>query len=230
MRCAARLNPLLALGVSWLALGCGYYSQGEEVPAPRQTQLPAAEERDGEISMPQASNAIPESQPATVSTEPAWVSQGCQSFWPAENSDPVICGIGMARGSKNTELLQTTAISRGRAEIAQTLGAGVRAMLNDYASSAAGEREFGDPSEYESYLETLSERITQRSVAGARTEDGWSSRDQTRYALVSLDSNAFVDALNGMDQLSVSMRTALTEAAEIWFSRMGRASRRVSTR
>ena len=221
MRCAARLARALLLGAISLALGCGYYSQGAKAMPPRHQEIadtPPSTQRD-EAATPQHEE---------VADTPPWISQGCQNYWPAGEPRAVICGVGMARGSKNAELMRTTAISRGRAELSRVLDAGVRAMLTDYASSTAGKRELGEPSESKSYVVVLSQRITQRSLAGARTEADWSSNSQTLYALVSLDVETFADAVNGMDQLSTSLRTALVERAGIWFPRLGRDSQRSS--
>ena len=72
---------------------------------------------------------------------PGWVIQGCRAFW--DDDEELICGIGSAGGSRNVSLMRTTAIGRGRTEIARTLSTQVKAMLKDYASTTTGGQEFG---------------------------------------------------------------------------------------
>lgn len=149
---------------------------------------------------------------------PGWVIQGCRAYWDDDTS--MICGIGSAGGSRNVSLMRTTAIGRGRTEIARTLGTRVKAMLKDYASTTTGGEEFGRAANDEQHIADVSKQITDMSLSGTEMTDSWISQAGTYYALVSLDVEKFSDAVSRMDQLSESVRRAVVERAEASFSEL----------
>lgn len=150
---------------------------------------------------------------------PPWVVQGCYAYWDDED-DELICGVGSAGGSKNISLMRTTAISRGRTEIARTLDVQVKAMLKDYAATTTGGREFGEAANDEQHIVDVSKQITDISLAGTEPIANWISQNGTYYALVSLDVEKFSDAVSRMDQLSESVRRAVVERAQDSFKEL----------
>lgn len=149
---------------------------------------------------------------------PGWVIQGCRAHW--DDDEGMICGIGSAGGSRNVSLMRTTAIGRGRTEIARTLSTQVKAMLKDYASTTTGGQEFGRAANDEQHIVDVSKQITDMSLSGTEMADSWISQTGTYYALVALDVEKFSDAVSRMDQLSESVRRAVVERAEDSFSEM----------
>ena len=149
---------------------------------------------------------------------PGWVIQGCRAYW--DDDEEMICGIGSAGGSRNVSLMRTTAIGRGRTEIARTLSTQVKAMLKDYASTTTGGQEFGRAANDEQHIVDVSKQITDMSLSGTEMADSWISKTGTYYALVALDVEKFSDAVSRMDQLSESVRRAVVDRAEDSFSEL----------
>jgi len=149
---------------------------------------------------------------------PGWVIQGCRAHW--DDDEGMICGIGSAGGSRNVSLMRTTAIGRGRTEIARTLSTQVKAMLKDYASTTTGGQEFGRAANDEQHIVDVSKQITDMSLSGTEMADSWISQTGTYYALVALDVEKFSDAVSRMDQLSESVRRAVVERAKDSFSEL----------
>jgi hypothetical protein len=150
---------------------------------------------------------------------PGWVIEGCSAYW--EDDDPgMLCGVGSAGGSRNVSLMRTTAIGRGRTEIARTLSTRVKAMLKDYASTTTGGEEFKRAANDEQHIVDVSKQITDMSLSGTEMADSWISQTGTYYALVGLDVEKFSDAVSRMDQLSESVRRAVVERAEDSFSEL----------
>lgn len=164
-----------------------------------------------------ATTAIGEGTPleAEFSEAPEWVVKGCAAYWGDEDDeDARVCGVGSADGSRNTALMRTTAIGRGRTEIARSLEIRVRAMLKDYASTTTGGQDFGAAANDEQHIIDVSRQITKLSLSGTELTDTWISKTGTYYALVSLRVAKFAHAVNSMDQLSERTRRAVVERAE----------------
>jgi hypothetical protein len=174
------------LALAALALGC---STTPEVTDPRETMK-------GEFA-----------------GAPDWVVQGCSTYW-GDEARRIICGVGSAGGSQNVSLMRTTAIGRGRSDIARTLTVQIKAMLKDYAATTTGGQEFGHAAADEQYIVDVSKQITDMTLAGTEHTDSWVSENGTYYALVALDIEKFSDSVGRMDQLSESMRRAVVERAE----------------
>jgi hypothetical protein len=150
---------------------------------------------------------------------PDWVIRGCASYW-GDDASENICGVGSAGGSRNISLMRTTAIGRGRTEIARTLQTKVKAMLKDYASTTTGGEEFGMAANDEQHIVDVSKQITDISLSGTEMTDSWISQNGTFYALVALDLEKFEDSVRRMDQLSESVRKAVVERAEQSFAEL----------
>ncbi len=150
---------------------------------------------------------------------PDWVIRGCSTYWGDEASKQ-ICGVGSAGGTRNVSLARTTAIGRGRTEIARTLQVKVRAMLKDYAATTTGGEEFGTAANDEQHIVDVSKQITDLSLSGTEMTDSWISQNGTFYALVSLDVEKFSDSVNRMNQLSERVREAVVERADQAFAEL----------
>jgi hypothetical protein len=150
---------------------------------------------------------------------PDWVIQGCSAYW-GDDGASRICGVGSAAGSRNVSLMRTTAIGRGRTEIARSLQTGVRAMLKDYGATTTGGEEFGDSANDEQHVIDVSKQITNMSLSGTEMTDSWISKNGTYYALVALDVEKFADSVSRMDQLSEQVRRAVVERADASFAEL----------
>jgi hypothetical protein len=144
---------------------------------------------------------------------PSWVVNGCDEFFGDLSSDNV-CGVGSAEGSRNTALMRTTAIGRGRTEIARSLQTRVLAMLKDYASTTTGGRDFGNSANDEQHIVDVSRQITEMSLSGTELTETWISQTGTYYVLVSLDVEKFSQSVSEMEQLTERTREAVVERAE----------------
>ena len=153
---------------------------------------------------------------AELKEAPNWVVNGCDSFFGDQSSDQV-CGVGSAEGSRNTALMRTTAIGRGRTEIARSLETKVRAMLKDYASTTTGGRDFGTSANDEQHIVDVSKQITEISLSGTELTETWISQTGTYYVLVRLDVEKFSHSVSQMEQLSERTREAVVERAEKHF-------------
>lgn len=144
---------------------------------------------------------------------PDWVVQGCSTYW-GEDARRIICGVGSAGGSRNVSLMRTTAIGRGRTEIARTLSARVKSMLKDYAANTTGGQEFGRAAADEQHIVDVSKQITDMTLAGTEHTDSWVSENGTYYALIALDVEKFADSVGRMNELSDDVRGAVIERAD----------------
>ena len=150
---------------------------------------------------------------------PDWVIQGCSAYW-GDDGARRICGVGSASGSRNVSLMRTTAIGRGRTEIARSLQTQVRAMLKDYGATTTGGEEFGEAANDEQHVIDVSKQITNMSLSGTEMTDSWISSNGTYYALVALDVEKFADSVSRMDQLSEQVRRAVVERADASFAEL----------
>jgi hypothetical protein len=150
---------------------------------------------------------------------PDWVIRGCGAYW-GDDGAGRICGVGSAGGSRNVSLMRTTAIGRGRTEIARSLQTRVQAMLKDYGATTTGGEEFGEAANDEQHIVDVSKQITNMSLSGTEMTDSWISQNGTYYALVALDVEKFSDSVSRMDQLSERVRRAVVERAEASFAEL----------
>ncbi|MBT3317408.1 LPP20 family lipoprotein [bacterium] len=145
---------------------------------------------------------------------PDWVING------RGDNDKMIYGVGSAGGSKNVALMRSTALGRGRTEIAHQLDLKVKSMLKDYQSTTTGGEYFGEAANDEQHIEDVSKQVTDLSLSGTRQEETWISKTGTLYVLVSLDIEAFKDIVNGMTHLSEQVRKAVVERADKAFAEL----------
>ena len=89
---------------------------------------------------------------------PKWVLGGA-------STSEQICGVGSAAGSRNASMMRTSAMGRGRTEIARMLGVKVQAMLKDYQSTKTGGEEFGTAANDEQHIVDVAKQITNTTLS-----------------------------------------------------------------
>ncbi|GAB4303188.1 MAG: hypothetical protein Kow0090_18780 [Myxococcota bacterium] len=162
--------------------------------------------------------------PATVIANeldgaPDWVVKGCSAYW-GDKKERKICGVGSMGGTRNASLARTTAISRGRTEIARSLEVTVKGMVKDYAATTTGGEEFGIAAADEQHVVDVTKQITDMTLAGTQMIDSWISGSGTFYALVVLDVEQFKDTVNKMKNLSNAVREHIVKNAEKAFDEL----------
>ena len=145
---------------------------------------------------------------------PKWVLMG------GSGNSQEICSMGSVGGTRNPSLARTSAIGRGRTELARMLNTKVQAMLKDYQSTTTGGDQFGTAANDEQHIVDVAKQITDTTLAGTEQRDSWISNSGTFYALVCMDVNKFSGAINNMGQLSESIRKAVVERAEKAFDEL----------
>ena len=160
-----------------------------------------------------------ESMPDEFAGGPEWLVKGCGAV-ESDASHGVICGIGSMGGTKNISLARTTAVARGRTEIARTLQVTVKAMLKDYQATTTGGEEFRLAAADEQHVVDVSKQITDFTLAGTEMQDMWVSRASTVYALVVLDLEKFKDSVRQMTNLSEEIRKAVDMRAKAAFAEL----------
>jgi len=143
---------------------------------------------------------------------PDWVRSNCNSYWD-DGGATKICGVGSFRGTRNIALARTTAVARGRTEIARTLETTIEAILEDYQSTDAGG---------EQRVEVVTRQITDFTLSGSEMLDTWISDYGTLYALVALDLESFQESLGQMGNLPEPVRETVRERAPRAFSELDR--------
>jgi hypothetical protein len=150
---------------------------------------------------------------------PDWVVKGCSAWW-GDDDDAHLCGVGSMGGTRNVSLAITTAMARGRTEIARTLQTKVKAMLEDYQATTTGGEEYGSAAADEQHVVDVSRQITDLSLSGSERKDLWISPNGTIFALMVLDLEKFQDSVARMDQLSERVRKAVIDRAEASFKEL----------
>jgi len=180
-----RLPVLTAGALVVLALGCAGTPEPEDVEGTPREGLAAA---------------------------PVWLLQDCAAHW-GDAPGGRLCGVGSAVGPANPSLLRSTAIGRGRTQVARQLHARLRSLLEALAAEEAADRRAApawDPID-------VGKQITDASLSGVALAASWSSPRGTFYALVSLDLVRFSETLRGMGSLPDPLRDALLARAERLF-------------
>jgi hypothetical protein len=150
---------------------------------------------------------------------PVWVIKGCSGF-SGESKATKLCGVGSFNGSRNVTLARTAAMARGRTEIARSLSLKVDSMLKDYQSTTTGGTEFASSANDEQHFEDVGKQITDMSLTGTEIEDTWISNSGTYYTLMVLDVEKFEKSVSQMNQLSETLRMAITERASRAFAEL----------
>jgi hypothetical protein len=133
-----------------------------------------------------------------------------------------ICGVGSAAGSRNVSVMRTTAMGRGRTEIARMLELKVQSMLKDYQSTTTGGEEFGTAANDEQHIVDVAKQITDTTLSGTEQKESWISDAGTLYVLMCADIEKFKNSVNSMSQLSESVRKAVTERADKAFDELSK--------
>ncbi|MBP5202072.1 LPP20 family lipoprotein [bacterium] len=125
-----------------------------------------------------------------------------------------ICGVGSAAGSRNVSAMRTSAMGRGRTEIARMLELKVQSMLKDYQATTTGGEDFGKAANDEQHIVDVAKQITDLTLSGTEQKESWISDSGTLYMLMCADLEKFKNTVNSMSQLSESVRKAVTERAD----------------
>ncbi len=162
-----------------------------------------------------------ETLPGEFAGAPDWVVRGCDAYGGSKKG-VYICGVGSMGGTRNISLARTTAVARGRTEIARSLQVTVKAMIKDYQSTTTGGEQFGTAASDEQNVTDVSKQITDFSLAGPEMKEVWVSQNGTLYALVVLDLAKFQQSVKEMKNLSQEIRQAIEERAKDAFSELGK--------
>lgn len=133
-----------------------------------------------------------------------------------------ICGVGSAAGSRNVSMMRTTAMGRGRTEIARMLELKVQSMLKDYQATTTGGEEFGKAANDEQHIVDVAKQITDLTLSGTEQKESWISDSGTLYMLMCADLEKFKNTVSNMNQLSESVRKAVTERADKAFEELSK--------
>ena len=133
-----------------------------------------------------------------------------------------ICGVGSAAGSRNVSVMRTTAMGRGRTEIARMLELKVQSMLKDYQSTTTGGEEFGKAANDEQHIVDVAKQITDTTLSGTEQKESWISDSGTLYVLMCTEVEKFKTMIDSMGQLSESIRKAVTERADKAFEELSK--------
>ena len=110
----------------------------------------------------------------TAPAEPAWVTSGCDAYWPEPDADR-LCAVGIAKISGSLSIARTQALSRARAEIARILESRVDATV-----------ELRDTLEQEEF-ESTSTQLSRATLTGTRLVDSWKADDGMLHVLVAVE-------------------------------------------
>ena len=133
-----------------------------------------------------------------------------------------ICGVGSAAGSRNVSMMRTSAMGRGREEIARMLELKVQSMLKDYQATTTGGEDFGKAANDEQHIVDVAKQITDITLSGTEQKESWISDSGTFYVLMCADLEKFKNSVNNMSQLSESVRKAVTERADKAFDELSK--------
>ncbi|MBO4712025.1 LPP20 family lipoprotein [bacterium] len=133
-----------------------------------------------------------------------------------------ICGVGSAAGSRNVSMMRTTAMGRGRTEIARMLELKVQSMLKDYQSTTTGGEEFGKAANDEQHIVDVAKQITDITLSGTEQKESWISDSGTLYVLMCSEVEKFKSMVDSMSQLSENVRKAVTERADKAFEELSK--------
>lgn len=159
---------------------------------------------------------------ATMEDAPDWTRKGCAAF--SGEKRKWVCGVGSMEGTNNLSLCRTTAMARGRTEIARELNLRVKAMVKDYQRSVTGGGAMHVAADDEQYAADVAKQITDISLSGTHLEDTWFSEDGHCFALMVLDVDGFRDAVAGAAGLDKSVRDYVVRNAEKAFQELDAAT------
>jgi hypothetical protein len=150
---------------------------------------------------------------------PDWVNRGSGAF--GGEKGKMFYGVGIAGRSRNVAMRRSTADSRARAAIAETLDAYVAVLNKDYQTSATA----GDmsASSEQHHVQEALRTYSQMELSGVVIIDHWLDNDGTEYALAQLDMASFKGNLDKMKELNASVREAVRANADRAFDELGAA-------
>ncbi|MCP4126450.1 MAG: hypothetical protein GY753_05230, partial [Gammaproteobacteria bacterium] len=133
----------------------------------------------------QADNATKADQKngGKILDEPPWVSGGCDAFWSGKDENR-LCSVGISAGSYNMASLRLSAHQRARSYISAVLEPEVKAIIEHYANSSNGHKDFGNPPDLER-VRNLAKMLTQKSVLESQIVSVWVPANNRIHVLVS---------------------------------------------
>lgn len=158
----------------------------------------------------------------TMEDAPDWARKGCAAF--SGEKKKWVCGVGSMEGTNNLSLCRSTAMARGRTEIARELNLRVKAMIKDYQRSVTGGGAMHLAADDEQYAADVAKQITDISLPGTRLEDTWFSDYGHCFALMVLDLDGFRDAVAAAAGLDKSVRDYVVRNAEKAFQELDTAT------
>lgn len=144
-----------------------------------------------------------------LSDAPEWVQTGCAAF--SGEKGKMICGLGSMEGTNNLSLCRTAAKERAREDLARDYETAVRAMFKSYQANI-GDITGGAASDEQMVVDAAI-NLTKTTIRGTKVVGQWISGDGRCFALISLDTQAFLDNLNKMENLSAKQRELITKHA-----------------
>jgi hypothetical protein len=155
---------------------------------------------------------------------PEWVRGDCRAYY--KNSKDIACAVGSIGGTTNLSIARTGAEARARTALARGLQTQVKAMVKDYQATVTGGDQFNRAAADEQYVADVSKQITQQTLSGTRIDASWISSQGTYFALISLDVEAFRQALEKMTTLDESIRRAVVARADRAFRELDEVTAR----
>jgi hypothetical protein len=126
-----------------------------------------------------------------------------------------LCGLGQMEGTNNLSLCRTAAKERARTALARDFETSVRALFKSYQANI-GDLSQGAAEDEQKVIDAAIQ-LTKTKLRGTRLVDQWISGDGRCFALIALDSKAFISNLQQMDQLSAEVRERIEKHAdETW--------------
>lgn len=142
--------------------------------------------------------------------EPLWVSKGVSAF--PEEAGKTFFGVGIAEGTvfPGVSLRRTTAIQRGRADLAAQLRTMVSSVFKDYQKSCFS-KELGE-GEMDVVTENIAKNVADETLYGSEPRDVWTNpATGDMYALVSVSSESVAQRLRA--QIAAAEKDRLNKDA-----------------
>lgn len=149
---------------------------------------------------------------------PEWVMGDCSIYLQKIGRTEKLCASGAAGGSRNIALLKSTSTQRARVELANMMQVRIKSMLRDYQRNVTGGDQFGKAADDEQLVDQTSKNIVDMTLSGTQAIASWASQTGELWTLVVLDTDSFINALNGMSQLDSRVKEYVVANANKAFS------------
>ena len=134
---------------------------------------------------------------------------------------PGACGVGIAKiRNENIGMAKTTAETRGRAALAQSLNTRVQNMVKDYQQSG----ETDGKNFAEELTTSVTRNLVDQNLVGSKAKDAHIAQSGTPkyFALMCIDPESFASVFDKMKNLEQKQREALKARAKKEFDDMDR--------